>query len=171
MRDLAAEYLRERLRYDPDTGVFTWRLKPGRTKWERRWNGRYAGTEAGDVMRGYRRIGLAGRRCWAHRLAFLYMTGAEPAGEVDHRDGNGLNNRWTNLRPATRTDNTRNVGVRRDSASGLKGIRRVYKGRYSARIQVNGERRYLGYFRSLDEARAAYSTAAREHHGAFARTA
>jgi hypothetical protein len=63
------------------------------------------------------------------------MTGRHPKEEVDHRNGNSLDDRWSNLREATRYQNEANKGPYRNNASGLKGIRN-HRGRWEAAIQV-----------------------------------
>lgn len=145
--------------YIPETGEFFWKR-----------NGRKAGSEW--RMKGDARlvIKFRDRGHQANRVAWLIMTGAFPAHMVDHEDGDGLNNRWLNLRQATHAQNCSNARVRRDNALGLKGVSRR-KGRYTARIQANGERRLLGYFKTPEEAHAAYCVAAVELHREFRRVA
>lgn len=88
---------------------------------------------------------------------------------VDHVNGNPLDNRRANLRPATSAQNAQNRRVRRDSKAGLKGVRQYRPGKWLARIQVHGERVHLGVYGSPAEAARAYDAAAREHFGEFAR--
>ncbi len=91
--------------------------------------------------------------------------------EIDHVDGDGLNNRRCNLRPATRAQNCRNVGVRSDNKSGYKGISRASRGLgWKAQIKCNGRSFSLGTFADIDSAVAAYKTAAFRLFGEFART-
>jgi hypothetical protein len=99
----------------------------------------------------------------AHKLLTDYKL-------VDHRNGNGLDNTRDNLRAATPRQNSWNRGLRSDSKTGYKGVscRRNGKG-YVARIQVDGERKWLGWFRNPIDAAKAYDAAAREHFGEFAR--
>jgi hypothetical protein len=164
---LTAERLRELLDYDPATGVFTWRVRAGRSA---------AGREAGWIQRyrkvdiEYRDIRVDGRTYRAHRLAFLWMTGSFPDCLVDHRDGDGLNNRWRNLRCASHAQNHQNRRMDSRNSCGLKGVERNGPG-YSARIGVNGTRLYLGYFDTPEAAHAAYVAAAQHHFGEFARAA
>lgn len=106
MPELTQEIVRELLDYNPETGVFTWR--PRDRKWFNTdriwnsWNAKLAGKPAGTPHRsGYIWIGLNGKLLAAHRLAFLWMAGAWPTRQVDHRDRDRANNRWTNLRDAT----------------------------------------------------------------------
>jgi AP2 domain len=94
--------------------------------------------------------------------------------EVDHVDGDSLNNRRSNLRDAMdnqgRNRNPHNAGIRRDNTTGFKGVT-FHKplGKFRAQIQFEGQRQHLGYFDTAEEAHAAYCTAANEHFGAFAR--
>lgn len=89
---------------------------------------------------------------------------------VDHHNGNGLDNRRVNLRPATHAENNRNQRLRRDNGSGFKGVT-WYKAtrRWQAQIRHGGQRRHLGYHGTSEDAARAYDAAAREFHGEFAR--
>lgn len=92
--------------------------------------------------------------------------------EVDHRDGDGLNNRRKNLRVATRTQNIRNQRLRSDNTSGIKGVHWFKASRkWRACICLNGKNRHLGSFDSREEAHDAYRTASKEMHGEFGRLA
>lgn len=99
----------------------------------------------------------------AHKLLANYKL-------VDHVDGNGLNNTKANLRSATGRQNSWNRGLRSDSTTGYKGVRFIEdRNAYSARIQVDGKRLYLGYFKNPIDAAKAYDDAARQYFGEFAR--
>lgn len=90
--------------------------------------------------------------------------------QVDHRNGDGLDNQRSNLREATRTQNNANSRRRTDNTSGFKGVTLDARiGRWNARIHVNGRRRSLGYFATAEQAAVAYDSAAREIFGEFAR--
>lgn len=163
MSALTQERLKELLFYDPDTGVWTWK-NGGRG---RRKN-HIAGWRCGE---GYILIYVDGEQFYAHRLAFLYMTGSWPAEDTDHKDMDRSNNRWNNLREATRGENHRNKVARKDSSSGLKGvIRDKERGAWQARITVGGKTVNLGRFDCPAAAHFAYIIAADKMHGAFART-
>ena len=90
---------------------------------------------------------------------------------VDHKDGDGLNNRRDNLREATAHQNQRNQKKRKDNTSGKKGAYfHKIVGRYAAQIAVNGVQRHVGYFDTIDEAHAAYCEASKKYHGEFGRS-
>jgi hypothetical protein len=98
-----------------------------------------------------------------HRL----IMDAPPGSEIDHADGNGLNNRRANLRFCTRSQNTCNRSKAKANKLGLKGV--YMRGNsYIARITKNGKCRELGWFKTPEEAHLAYRIAAIRHHGKFA---
>ena len=102
MTDLTQERLKEVLRYNEDTGVFTW-LSTTSTKIS-------IGDEAGHLnANGYISIRVDGTLYQAHRLAILYYTGGWPPEMVDHEDGDKANNSLLNLRLASRSENHRNT--------------------------------------------------------------
>lgn len=125
------------LKYDPDTGAFIWRLRPvtlfsaGRSAKQPRsiehvcnqWNSRWAGKPAATLKPdGYHYIHLEYKTLLAHRVAWKIMTGVDPI-EIDHIDGNRSNNKWSNLRNGTRSDNLRNISLRSNNTSGYHGVR------------------------------------------------
>ena len=158
--NLTAQRLRELLNYDPETGVFTRRLKNA--------NCVKIGDIAGSLDgRGYCRIRIDGKKRRAHRLAWLYMHGKWPLGEIDHINGFPADNRISNLRDVSHTENTRNVHKpNRDNASskfrGVHWHRRDLK--WTAQIRANGTIKYLGAFATEEAAAAAYVAAKKIHH-------
>lgn len=140
--------LRELLIYQPDTGKFVARCTTARLT---------EGVEVGGPHgSGYTLIRLKPYRGFAHRLAFLYMTGAHPQGNVDHINGIRDDNRWCNLRDASQCVNMQNLkGARTDSRTGLLGVAPNGK-RWMAMIMANGKRKYLGTYDTPEEAHAAY---------------
>lgn len=164
---LTQERLKEIVKYNPESGQFLWKKKPSIYA-SHIVIGTVAGWITGPKRRRYLKISI-NRKCYSlHRLAFLYMKGYIPD-EVDHRDNNPTNNKWNNLREATKNENAHNCPVRKDNSSGYKGVtwdKKVKKWR--ARIALNGERINLGYFDSKEEAHLAYKDAAVKMHGNFA---
>lgn len=159
---LTAEQLRSALIYHPDTGVFNWVHGA---------KGRYAGDVAGNVRPdGYRRINVFGHLYYAHRLAWLYMTGEWPEHQIDHINMDPSDNRWANLRAATPRQNRGNRKAQRNSKSGVKGVyQREYDDKWVAYIAPNGRVRVIGSFNTLGEAKRARSKAARQFFGEFSR--
>ena len=106
----------------------------------------------------------------ANRLAWLWVTGEWPEEAVDHKDLDSTNTKWANLRAATGTQNQANGPIQKNNKSGQKGVY-WHKGakKWIARIVVRGRTHHLGCFDHLNDAAAAYATAAAEHFGEFAR--
>ena len=150
--------LKELFHYDPETGIFT-RLVCKR--------GDRVGKAAGYTNgKGYVVISVDNRQAYAHRLAWLYMLGAWPLDQIDHRDTDKANNRFSNLREASDTTNQQNRHTaKQGTASGLLGAYRNRAiNRWSSRITVKGRSLYLGSFASAELAAAAYLSAKRVHH-------
>lgn len=105
--------------YEPDTGKVYWRINVGR-------RGK-AGVEVGTITKeGYRRVKIKGQLYLVHRLAWRLTHGVWPTYEIDHIDGDRLNNKLSNLRDVPKALNQRNCRLRKDSASGLVGVRQIY---------------------------------------------
>lgn len=158
---LTQERVRSLLDYDPETGIFRWRVNRGR--------GRVGGPAGTMSSEGYVVIHVDRVRIHASRLAFLYMEGTIPSGDVDHINRTRNDDRWANLRPATRSQNNANSPAHRNSVTGARGVH-FHKGakRYRAQIAKNRQMTSLGYFDTIEEASAAYMRAAKEIHGEFA---
>lgn len=156
-------YLKGRLDYNENTGVFTWKCRLGSSRTINSWNTRYSGTEAGTVRLCtnseslyYRFINLLDKPRRAHGLAWLYVYG-ESAPLIDHIDGDGLNNRIDNLRSTTQSVNTRKSRISKRNTSGYKGVSlRSDTNRWTARSKVDGKYKSLGSFNSKGEAFEAY---------------
>lgn len=156
---LTAERLRELLNYDPETGVFTFRVH------------RSQNATAGQVAgwrrpNGYVQVTVDGVHYKAHRLAWLYMTGAWPELDIDHINRTRDDNRWSNLRQLSRGENLQNASLSHRNVSGCKGVTPHPKGggRWVAHIRFNNKQRYLGTFYEISEAIACRKAAEALYH-------
>lgn len=160
--NLSQEFLKSRLRYDSETGKFYW-INP------RKWNIN-PGDEAGSVERkGYIVINVGrGGLYKAHRLAWLYVYGEWPKNQLDHIDRDKKNNRISNLREATNSQNQQNTPKYKTKAL----VRSKYKGvsfhnktkKWQAEIQIEKKRFYLGLFSCEEDAAMAYLEAKKNAH-------
>jgi hypothetical protein len=159
MSELTAARLRELFRYDEGAGHFIRLVATNRNA--------PAGAIAGSFNKaGYRKMQVDSRTYQVHRLAFLYMTGEWPDRDVDHINGDPADNRWGNLRLATRHENRCNIHrARSNNKSGLIGVKRAETpGKWRADIKVDGSYRYLGTYETAEEAHQSYLRAKRQFH-------
>nr|AKH46271.1 pathogenesis-related transcriptional factor and ERF protein [uncultured marine virus] len=152
--NITKEQIMRRLKYCESTGVFTWI------------NGRRPGIEAGSTMtskgKTYIRIKIDKFSYFAHRLAFLYVTGSMPINEVDHINGDGTDNSWSNLRDVNRNQNAQNQKLFSSNKSGVTGVSCVSsRGKWRATIKCNGVSKYLGEFNDKFDAICARKSADR----------
>lgn len=146
------ERLVSMLNYDPDSGVFTWLVDSGKNKTK----GRVAGCTRSD---GYIFIGVDGTQFRAHRLAWFYFYGVWPR-QIDHIDGCRNNNRLSNLREVSASQNNRNRGISDNNSSGVVGVYWFKRtGMWRAQIKSGGKNIHLGYFKSIEDAATARFTA------------
>lgn len=157
MEDITLEELRQALNYEPDTGIFTWRKSPvNRAK---------IGTMAGTTTpKGYVRIVINRKPCFAHRLAWLYVHGVWPKQQVDHINGNPADNRIANLRDCTNQENNQNRRVVRGISKYMGVSFHKRTSTWTAKIKQNGKTKNLGHFATEDEAAEAYQEAKRIYH-------
>lgn len=167
---ITAEHARKILDYNPETGDLVWKYRPLRSfsspPHGKSWNSRNAGKVAGSTYwqdgkyTGYTRISIGGRRYPAHCLAWLIHYGEKRQGVIDHIDGDGTNNRISNLRDATRSENSKNARVYSRNTSGLCGVRYIpHKRKWEARITSEGVRTRLGYHYTIFDAACARRSA------------
>lgn len=162
------------LKYDPHTGDFYWIERPvdmfvnaGDCK---RWNNRHATKKAGNLdFKGNLRIRIGENLYYGHRLAFAIMIGKFPKNEVDHINGKRSDNKWKNLREATRNENCRNTKKPKNNTSGIKGISyRNSSKKWHVYITHNKKKIHLGFFEKKEDAIKARKLAEIKYHGAFA---
>jgi len=159
---VSAERARELLSYEPETGILRWRVARSQ---------KVPGDIAGSLDRGgYVVVRIDRRTYQAHRIIWLIVTGKLPAQHIDHADRNRANNRLSNLREATPSQNCANSVFK--SRHGVKGVCFI-KGRskpWQTYIGANGRRIFLGNFSTKEEAARAYQAAAEKYHGEYACT-
>lgn len=147
---LTQDLLWELFEYNPETGILTNKVSRGRSK---------AGTEVGTLHRDgsntYRRVKINGKSYMIHRLIWVMQVGTEPD-IIDHKDGNGLNNKWDNLRSVNKQENNRNQRKRKDNVSGVCGVCwATQSNKWVVIINFDGKQHKLGYFKNFDDAVAA----------------
>jgi hypothetical protein len=165
------DYLAECFAYDPETGVLARKERP---RWhfgsDKAWQA--ARGKSGRVCnrrsKGYIVVSLDDR--WsikAHRIIWKLMTGEEPPPQLDHRDRDRADNRWIQLREATKSQNRANSKLQNE----FRGAYRQSKARqkpWCSQIRKDGKLHYRGMFATQEEAARAYEAAAAELHGEFA---
>jgi len=156
-----SETLRTLLRYSRKTGLFTWLVTRGRFAKP----GRIAGWINGN---GYRVIEIFGQQYYTSRLAWFYVTGSWPTHEIDHKNRIRSDDRWANLREATRSQQRGNIRLPSTNKSGMRGVcRSRAPNKWIAQINENGRKIYLGTYQTKLAAYTAYRNAARAHYGEF----
>ena len=160
MNIISQARLKEVLRYDEATGEFFWLVKPNRRV--------LIGSKAGSKCGVYTAIRIDGVAYYAHRLAWLYMTGVLHD-EIDHENRFGTDNSWENLRIATRSQNQCNTGLSRLNTSGVKGVSWLSREkRWAARVKKDGKSYSAGQFKIFADAVVAVGELRAKLHGEFA---
>lgn len=158
-------YLLECLEYFPESGLLFWKIRPQQHfSTPRGWkvfNGSFSGKQAFTTINlGYYQGGLDGKTYQAHRIIWKMVTAVDPV-DVDHIDHCGTNNKWANLRNATRGQNNINSLLRK----GVHFIPRT--GRWRARLTIDYKPFHIGYFSTEADALAARKEYAKQHFGDF----
>ena len=149
--------LKEVLAYNPDSGFFIWGKKTARST--------EIGSIAGSINnRGYIRIQIDGELYSAHRLAWLFITGDHPECEIDHINHDCLDNRFSNLREVTHSENGKNRSKSRDNKSGFNGVSwNKREKKWKAQVRINKKSIHLGTFENFNDAVYARKSADIEH--------
>jgi hypothetical protein len=151
---MTQQELKELLHYNQDTGIFTWIAK-----------NKIAG---GINSQGYVAIKIKNKIYKAHRLAWLYVHGVWPS-IVDHINRIKNDNKLSNLRLATQSENQFNSNLRKDNTSGIKGItwHKPAK-KWLVQIRINKKKTYIGIYEDFEMARIAIDLARKKYHKEFA---
>lgn len=168
---LTQEYLKSILDYDPLTGVFTWKERPicdfNCERLRNGWNTKYSFKDAGRIKSdGYVQIGINRKRYAAHRLAWLYIYGEWPKNEIDHINGFRNDNRLSNIRESTRSENMQNKKTsHKNNKCKYLGVYFCNRSkRFVSIIALNNKTKYIGKFNDPESAHDAYLKAKRELH-------
>ncbi len=152
----------ERLAYDADTGVFVRRIPSSNAK-----SGAVAGSKN---KQGYLQIWVLSKPYLAHRLAWFFVHGRWPSGAIDHVNMVRDDNRISNLRDSTRSQNGYNRPAPTNNTSGFKGVHWHKRDKlWRSSCTVNGKRVQLGYFADIESAVSARDAFASMNHGEFFR--
>lgn len=143
-QQISQDELKNLLKYDPTTGIFTW-IKCANK------NIRVGDVAGTDDKKGYRLIYVKGVLYKAHRLAWLYMYGVFPNNVIDHINQNKGDNRIENLRDCTHSENLQNSKIDKRNKHGHKGINFFY-GKWRATIAINKKSKHLGLFEKIEDA-------------------
>lgn len=155
------ELIRYLLDYNPETGIFTWKHRPREmfnndtvfNCWNGKWAGRQAGTKHKSLKRFYLRAKIGDEFVLLHLAAWVFMFGKMPSGVIDHENGNGLDNRLSNLRDVTHATNCRNRKRNCNNSSGVNGVS-WYKssGKWVVSACHNKTKFQIGYFEQFFDA-------------------
>lgn len=153
---IEASQISKVLHYSHETGVFTWLVSSGRAR---------KGASAGNVRPdGYSSICICGKAYYSHRLAWFIHYGNWPRLQIDHINGNRSDNRISNLRECSQSENLQNMGIRK-GVSKYAGVTLCKKtGKWIAEIGVDRKRYKLGRFKTEIEAYQAYLNAKSHYH-------
>ena len=157
-------YLKEHFEYVPETGKLLWKKVNS--------NAVKVGQEAGHLSQGYIRTYVKGKQVMVHKIIWALTYNEWPDGDIDHINMNRADNRLSNLRKVTRSENFYNRTKYKNNTTGYKGVtaHTVKNGtKFVARIRYDNKQKYIGIYNSPEEAKAAYDEAAKLYHGEYAR--
>lgn len=160
---LTPDHLKKILHYNPLTGKLTWLERPAsmfRSNTSRRspessaktWNKKYSGSTAGSKKKRYTALFIDGTSYTAHRVAWAIFHGEWPKGEIDHINGDIFDDRMSNLREVSHSENMANKKTYKNSKTGVTGVYKLSSGKWVAQIRRDGKLRHLGTFNCLEAA-------------------
>ena len=160
--------------FDYIDGGLVWKERPAHhfksERAQKSFNTKHKGKKAGTKMKRkcgnfYLKVTLDGQQTGAHRVVWLLHHGDWPKNEIDHVNGDSLDNRIENLRDVTKSENMRNTKISKRNNSGVVGVRFVKprEGYWTADIGVDGRSIGLGSFKTFDEAVKARKDAERKY--------
>ena len=156
--------LREHICCDPNTGILTWQKVLS--------NRGVVGSECGSNLdsKGYKRVCFDGKQYRAHRVVWALHYGEIPLSQIDHINGNRLDNRICNLRLASNQENSFNTKIKKNNTSGCTGVTWSQNAKkWMAQIVVNNKTIYLGIFKDKNLAIQTRENAVKAHFGVFAK--
>lgn len=156
--------LAELLLYDPKAGILKWACRPEKyfrsPAYAKSWNDKFAGKAVGvfDNGNGYHVFVVLGQRFYAHRAAWVLTHGKYPCGSIDHIDGDGHNNKLSNLRDVSHAENLRNQKLNSKNKTGVTGV--FWNGcSFEVYIKYQQKKYHLGKFKDLETAAAVRKSA------------
>ena len=160
-----AEYLRSLFVYESDTGLLRWRIDRSNKR-----AGDIAGARRGEA--GYLQVSIDNRLYRVHLVIWKMVTGEEPPNFIDHRDTKKWNNRWGNLRPATKSQNQANIGLTIRNKTGRKSVfwYKTYQ-KWAVQVWKDGRAYFGGYHVTAEAASEAADNLRYKLFGEFARAA
>ena len=157
---MTQEELKKYLYYDMQSGNFYWLLSNGN-------RGKVGDIAGSKTIHGYITIRVNGERHYAHRLVWMYLYGEFPK-MIDHINGNGLDNRISNLRACTQVYNMKNVSKLASNKSGYKGVSWAKNNKKWVVYARHDSKHYnLGYYDDIELAAEVYKQFALKHHKEF----
>jgi hypothetical protein len=170
---LNKEYLNECFDADFEAGTLTWKKRPLNHFKNKNafnvFNAQQAGKTVNTIARFYKTVGINYKRYQQHTILFIMYHGYKPF-QIDHIDGNKLNNSISNLRECTSSQNNMNSSLQKNSTTKLKGVSfNKRKNKFEASIMANYVKYRLGLFDTAEDAKRAYNAAANKLHGCFAK--
>lgn len=160
MFKLTQEYLKTILKYE--NGNLIW-IKT--SNYHKRRIGTVSGYKRPD---GYMQIRIKDKSYLLHRLVWLYHNGEFPTKDLDHINFNTKDNRIENLREATKSENQWNIGITKQNTSGFKGVSYdKRRGTWNSAVTIKSKKKYLGAYKTPEEAGEVYIKHIKEHHSEF----